>query len=282
MLEPAGERRAAVIIIPGSGPTDRDGNSPFGLNSDTYKLLAEELADAGIASLRIDKRGLFGSTEAVLDPEDVSLAAYAEDTRRWVALLRERGYDCVWLAGHSEGGLVALKTAQEPAGLCGLLLLATPGRPIGDVLRAQFDTPLAAALKDPAFALIERFEAGERIPADEIPAPLMSVFRPGVQGFLLDLLAHDPAALIAAYDGPIMIVQGTSDLQVTLADAERLARAQPAASLLPLADTSHMLKPVAGPGLAANLATYSDPSMPLAPDLVPALTAFMADRTEQP
>ncbi|GGH48945.1 hypothetical protein GCM10011341_10950 [Frigidibacter albus] len=76
----------AVIIIPGSGPTDRDGNSgPMGLRSDSYKLLANGLAAEGIASLRIDKRGLYGSAAALADANDVTIANYAQDVRDWVA-----------------------------------------------------------------------------------------------------------------------------------------------------------------------------------------------------
>ncbi|MEH3087888.1 MAG: alpha/beta fold hydrolase [Xylophilus ampelinus] len=128
---------AVVLIVPGSGPTDRDGNGASGLRAASYRLLAEGLAMQGIATLRIDKRGLFGSASAVSNPNDVTISAYADDVARWVSALRQRSQaSCIWVLGHSEGGVVALAAAPHVPGICGLVLLATPGRRIGQVLRA--------------------------------------------------------------------------------------------------------------------------------------------------
>ena len=101
-----------VIIIPGSGPIDRNGNSEeLGLNSDTSALLAQEYLSIGLTSLRIDKRGFFGSRLAISDPAEVSLTGYAQDVTQWSEHAREQGAECVWLAGHSEGCLVSLIVA---------------------------------------------------------------------------------------------------------------------------------------------------------------------------
>ena len=119
-------------IIPGSGPTDRDGNNPLGISAASYRLLAVGLAESGIGSVRIDKRGMFASTGAVADPNAVTIGDYVADVGSWVGTIREKtGTRCVWLAGHSEGGLVALAAAAKVTGLCGLVLIATPGRPHG-------------------------------------------------------------------------------------------------------------------------------------------------------
>ena len=56
-LADAGKGAPVLLIIPGSGPTDRDGNSPLGVKAGTYRLLAEALAARGVSSVRIDKRG---------------------------------------------------------------------------------------------------------------------------------------------------------------------------------------------------------------------------------
>src|SRR5262245_15965848 len=109
LLAPGTPSAPVVLIIPGSGPTDRDGNGPAGLMASTYRLLAEGLVTRGIASVRIDKRGLFGSRAAVTDPNSVTIDDYAADVRAWVSAIRDRtGAPCVWVLGHSEGGLVAL------------------------------------------------------------------------------------------------------------------------------------------------------------------------------
>ncbi len=128
LLDPgpiSGKDAPAVLVIPGSGPTDRDGNNPLGVTAAPYRLLAEALAARGVATLRIDKRGMFGSKGAVADANDVTIAGYAADVRAWVGVVRERtGRRCVWLLGHSEGGLVALAAAQGAKDVCGVVLVA--------------------------------------------------------------------------------------------------------------------------------------------------------------
>jgi predicted alpha/beta hydrolase len=110
LLTPEGQTRAAAVIIPGSGPTDRDGNSPkFGIQAGTYRLLAEGLAERGVATIRIDKRGIGESAAAAPSEADLRFSTYAEDARSWAAeAAAKTGRPCAWLIGHSEGALVAL------------------------------------------------------------------------------------------------------------------------------------------------------------------------------
>ena len=140
-----------VLIIAGSGPTDGDGNNPLMGKPASYKMLAVGLAARGISSIRPDKRGIGQSAGAMTNAADLTLYDFADDTRAWVdAELARSGRSCVWLAGHSEGGLLALITAtRDKAGLCGLILLAAPGRPMRDVLDEQFNNlpPLAPMQK---------------------------------------------------------------------------------------------------------------------------------------
>ena len=132
MLAPEAGESPMILIIPGSGPTDRDGNNPFGVKASTYRLLAEGLAASGIGTVRIDKRGMFASSAAVADANAVTIDDYVADITNWTEVIRKQtGATCVWLLGHSEGGLVALAAAQKATDICGLVLVATAGRPPG-------------------------------------------------------------------------------------------------------------------------------------------------------
>ncbi|ARC89364.1 alpha/beta hydrolase [Rhodovulum sp. MB263] len=262
--------RAAVVIVPGSGPVDRDGNAPaLGLRSDSYRLLAEALQAAGVASLRIDKRGFGGSAGAIADPNDVTIAAYAGDLRRWVA--RAAGLaPCVWIAGHSEGGLVALVAAGEPPeALCGLILMATPGRPVGQLMVEQMRAlPGNAPLMPEIEAMVATLEAGGRRDPETLPPPLRQLFAAGLQDYMADLFVYDPAALAEGWHGPALILQGGADMQVRPEDADRLAAAMPQARRVDLPGVTHMLKADL-PG--RPYVTYTEPTLPLAPGVVAAI-----------
>ena len=266
-----------VLIVPGSGPTDRDGNGAGGLNASTYRLLAEGLAARGIGSLRIDKRGMFGSSGAVADANAVTLDDYARDVHTWIAALLERTETrCVWVLGHSEGGLVGLVAAQRSDDICGLILLSTPGRPLGAVLREQLRAnPANAPILDQALSAIASLEGGHRVDPASLNPALLPLFRPEVQGFLINAFTYDPAKLIGAVLVPVLILQGDRDIQVSVDDAKRLKWAAQSATLKIVAHANHVWKTVATDDLGANLATYADPSLPLASGLADEVGAFV-------
>ncbi|HEY5711608.1 MAG TPA: alpha/beta fold hydrolase [Allosphingosinicella sp.] len=276
MLAPVGGSREIVLIIPGSGPTDRDGNNPMGVRAAPYRLIAEGLAARGIASIRVDKRGLFGSAAAG-PANDVTIANYATDMHQWARAARARtGARCVWLLGHSEGGLVALVAGQDSSDLCGLILVSAGGRPIGAVIRDQLRAnPANAPLLGQALPAIEALEAGRHVDVTGMDPHLLPLFAPPVQNFMINLMSYDPATLIASVRRPVLIVQGQRDLQIGEADARRLAASSPAARLVLLPQVNHVLKAVASDDRAANAATYMDPSLPLAPGIVEAIAGFV-------
>lgn len=273
-LVDAGRNAPALILIPGSGPTDRDGNNPAGVAGGVYRQLADQLGAKGITTLRIDKRGMFASKAAVPDANAVRIADYAQDVQDWAAFLRARGNRCVWLAGHSEGGLIALAAAQRPSGLCGLVLLAAPGRPLGAVLRSQLKPKLPADMYATADAAIGKLERRQSVDPATVPAPLAPLFNPAVQGFMIDLVTTDPAGLAAATKLPMLIVQGDTDLQVGLDDASALAAAHPGASLVVVPGINHLWRK-APLDPAANFATYGDASKPVDPTVAQAIATFV-------
>ncbi len=276
-LVDAGKGSPTVLIIPGSGPTDRDGNSPLGVKAGPYRQLAEALAKKGVSTVRIDKRGMFGSKRAVASGNRATIADYAKDTHSWISSIRRlTGAKCVWLLGHSEGGLVALTAAQKPTGICGVIAVATVGRKIGTVLRGQLaanpaNEPYLAA----ANSAIASLEAGKRIDTASLPPPLRKLFAEDVQSLLIDLFAENPAALAASLKLPLLIVQGDRDIQVTVDDARALAAAQPRARLAILSGVNHVLKIPERDDRAANLRAYADPSLPIAPAVVEAVADFV-------
>lgn len=272
-----GKGTPAILIIPGSGPTDRDGNNRLGVNGAIYRQLADALAAKGVATLRADKRGMFGSAAAVSDANDVTIAAYAADAHAWVDMLRARtGRSCIWLLGHSEGSLIALKAAQDPTGICGLILVAGAGRPEGEVIRAQLrSNPANAPILTQGEAAIDQLEAGKNVDPATLPAALQPLFRTNVQAFLIETFSYDPAKLVGAVKLPVLILQGEKDLQVPVADAELLKRGQPKATLKLLPGVNHVLKPVSGDDRMANIATYADAALPIDPAVPEAIAAFV-------
>ncbi|MBQ95924.1 MAG: alpha/beta hydrolase [Actinobacteria bacterium] len=278
LIAPA-EGRPVVLILPGSGPTDRDGNNPMGVTAAPYRLLAEALAGRGIGTVRIDKRGMFASKAAVTDANAVTVSDYVADTASWVDAARAAsGADCIWLLGHSEGGLVALAAAKRIEHLCGLILVATPGRPLGTILREQLSAnPANAPILDEAETAITALEAGERVDVGKFHPAVQGLFAPAVQGFLIDLMAQDPAAMANMVELPMLIVQGGTDLQVGAEDAKALVAAAPGAEYLAIPAMNHVLKDIAGGDVAANRASYADPSLAVSPALVDGIAAFITD-----
>lgn len=278
LLRPPGDARVpAVLILSGSGPTDRDGNGP-GLHNDSLKLLAENLAVAGIASLRIDKRGVGASAGAMVGEAALRFETYVEDAVRWFDALAARDWvRGVAIVGHSEGALVGTLAAQErtPAGL---VAIAGAGLPAGRLLRRQLASAgLPAAVLREAEAVIDALENGRQVA--RVHEALGPLFRPSVQPYLISWFRRDPAEALSKVGAPVLVIQGTRDLQVSLEDARRLVAGRPSdgrsgAELEVVDGMNHVLKQV--PDRAeANLMAYNDPSLPLAAGLLERLLPFL-------
>jgi pimeloyl-ACP methyl ester carboxylesterase len=263
-----------ILIVPGSGPTDRDGNSPAGLGANSYKLLAEALIADDIASVRIDKRGLFGSAGAG-DPNITSPQAYVDDIHAWIdAIKAERESDCVFLLGHSEGALLVSLAAEGRKDVCGLILVAGVGRPLGEVMREQFrGNPANTPILDAAMHVIDELEQGRTVDVTTLHPALARVFAPAVQPYLISLMRIDPVEAVRRAKKPTLIVQGTRDIQVSVEDAKLLNKA-PKTSMKLVNDMNHVLKE-APADRAGNLATYTNPSLPLATDFVNQIEEFI-------
>jgi uncharacterized protein len=273
----AGSKSPLVFILPGSGPTDRDGNNPQGVSAASYRLLAEALAAKGISTLRTDKRGLFGSAAAITDANAVTIADYVADIYSWAETMQPRQKrPCIWLLGHSEGGLITLAAAQNKSGICGVMLITAPGRKLDDVIREQLKSnPANTVILPDAMRALDELGAGRKVDVSAMHSALKSLFNPAVQPFLIDMFRHDPAKLASTIAVPMLIIGGGRDIQVSLADAEALAKAQPNAEKIIIDNMSHTLKSVSTGDRAANMATYSNPSIPIHIELVKAVESFV-------
>ncbi len=264
--------KAAALIVAGSGPTDRDGNGPYGRN-DALKLLAEALAARGIASLRADKRGVGASAEALTAEAELRIDDLAADVVAWLDRLAEALPETPrLLIGHSEGALIATLAAQQHP-VRGLVLIAGLGRPAVEIVRAQLRAAaLEPALLNEAEVILDALDAGRSV--RDVPAALQALFRPSVQPYLRSWFRLDPQAELAALGVPALVIQGDRDLQVPLSEAELLASPRDGAELVIVEGMNHVLKAVP-PERDANLASYGDAALPLAPGLVEAIERFV-------
>jgi fermentation-respiration switch protein FrsA (DUF1100 family) len=272
LLQPQSDQPLPVaLLIAGSGPTDRDGNNPDGHN-DSLKRLAQSLAKHGIASLRYDKRGVAGSRAATPDERELSVERYVADAVAWGRLLRaDPHFARLILIGHSEGALIASLAAPE-AGAAALVALAGSARPIDQVLREQLSYRLPPRLLAQSNRLLDSLRAGRQI--DEVAEPLQVLFRPSVQPYLISLFRHDPSAAFARLRIPALIVQGTHDIQIGVADAQALHAAKPDAELLLVEGMNHVLR-IVPLELRAQLASYDNPRLPLARLAVERIAGFI-------
>jgi len=261
-----------VLILPGSGPVDRDGNAP-GMDTDSLKLVARGLADLGISSLRIDKRGVGESYAAGPRVEDLRFGTYVDDAITWLDFLRNRpDVSKLFILGHSEGALVGTLAAKK-TNVTGLILLEGAGRPIADVLARQLASAgVSPKLQGISKQITERLEHGVAVP--NVPAELVALYQPRVQGYLMSWMPLDPAAELSAVTCPVLIVQGSTDLQVFLDDAHQLSAALPSARLVVISGMNHILKE-APEDRAQNFATYGNSFLPLDPQLLPVLADFV-------
>lgn len=257
-----------VVLIAGSGPTDRDGNSVLGLHSDAYRMLAEALAARGVAALRYDKRGV-GSSGTTFDPATLTFGDFVDDARAVVGKARATGrFASIAVLGHSEGGVIAIALAQDTP-VDALILVAAPGRPIATILKAQLAPQLGATALRELDRILDAIRAGT--PPDPVPEELRLLFHPNVRRFLQTEMALDPVGLLKKLKLKTAIIQGGHDVQVSTLDAQLLAKARPDAKLTLIASMSHVLKDE--PSASPPQASYADPKLPLAPGLVEAVAA---------
>ena len=264
-----------VLIIAGSGPTDRNGNQPPSLMTNAYRMLAEELQNNGIASVRYDKRGIGASAAA--GPEEINLRFenYVDDAAAWIDILAsEKEYSKIIVLGHSEGALVGMLACQKSGNANGFISLCGAGRPLDALILEQLRRQLKFQNDTAQKKMIESLKRGETV--DDVPKELLGLFRPSVQPFMISWMKYDPAVEIEKLTIPTLIIQGTKDVQILVEDADILAKAKPDASKTIIDGMNHVLKNSTTTLTLFQSSSYTNPDSPLNEKLTPIIVKFIS------
>ena len=273
MPKPASGRVPVAVIIAGSGPTDRNGNSLMGIRPNSYAQLAWGLAQRGIASLRYDKRVLPG-TKGTLNIATLSIEDFAVDARAAVeSLAADKRFSKAFLLGHSEGASLALVAARDNPAVAGVISVSGLGRPLSVVMHEQVSRQVDSVTLVRYDTAMAQYLRGET--PQTVPPGLEVLFVPINQHFMKSWATFDPQTAIRAVRQPVLIVQGDHDVQATVADAEQLRYARPDAQLVVVPLANHVLKKTTETTLARQMTLYQTPTIPIMPEVVSAIADWI-------
>ena len=269
LVPPSEEKPPLVIMIAGSGPTDRNGNQPF-LKNNSHKKLARGLAEEGIASFRYDKRSL-KAQELGLRETEMRFEDFVDDANAALTYFQDQGnFGKIIVLGHSQGSLIGMLAAKDKADA--FISIAGAGRPIDSIIVDQISIQMPGFRESSRKAFDEIRETGSTSSYNPF---LESIFRPSVQPFLLSWMIHDPSKEITELEIPVLLLNGTNDFQVPPTEAELLKEASPEAELVLLDGMNHIFVKIDGNDSLTNSKSYNEPALPLHPELVPVISAFI-------
>ncbi len=272
LLLPSVEKPTIALIIAGSGPTDRDGNSG-GLKMNYLKMLAEGLYENNIASIRYDKRGIGASVMPGLKEEDLTFSDFISDAELWMdKIMDDSRFGDIVVIGHSEGSLIGMIASQnkQPNKF---ISIAGPGITMLATIRRQLkdQPPYILSMSEP---ILEKLEKGQTV--DSVPPLLNSLFRQSVQNYLISVSKYDPLVEISKLKCPVMIVQGTTDIQIEVLDAEKLAESNKNSKLLIIEGMNHILKE-APENRLLNIQTYGNADLKIKEGLVDSISQYIVE-----
>jgi alpha/beta superfamily hydrolase len=257
-----------VIIVAGSGPTDRNGNSTYTQN-DCLKKLAYKLCDNQIASVRFDKRGIGESADST-NESDLRFETYINDVKGWIEFIKkDKRFSKIIIIGHSEGSLIGMIAAKNNNADM-FISIAGAGWPADEILKQQLATQ-PKQVQDIADSMIDTLKAGKLV--QNVPQDYYALFRPSVQPYMISWFKYDPAVELHKLLIPVLILQGTNDLQVSVEDAKNLTAANNKAQLNLIESMNHIFKIVTDK--QANIASYNDPTLPISAELVKDIVDFI-------
>lgn len=273
LLAPNSRTTTVAIIISGSGPNDRDGNQNF-MQNNSLKYLAEDLAYAGIATFRYDKRALTmlkkGASEKQI--KKVTFNDFVDDAKKVVNYLKNtKHYDNIYIIGHSQGSLVGMLAASE--NVKGFISISGPGKPIDEIILDQIGQMGATDLVESAKKTFAILKTG-KTDKDFNPG-LANIFNLDVQPFIRSWIAYSPTEELAKLTIPTLIINGDNDIQVSQNEAELLQKAKPEAKMVIIKNMNHVLKIVEGKDTQENVKTYNMPQLKNAEKLAETILVFI-------
>ncbi len=257
-----------VILIAGSGPTDRNGNQEQNMNN-SLKFLAEALAKNDIAVFSYDKRILTQIKSNTLDEKTLRFDDFITDAKDVLTYFKlQKKYAKIIIAGHSEGSLIGMVVARDADGF---VSLSGAGRGIDEVVTEQI-VKQAPPMKAEIEGYFAKLKNGETF---ELKNEMLGIiFRESVQPYMISWLKYNPQQEIAKLKIPTLIVNGTKDMQVSVGEAQLLKAAKPDAKLEIITNMNHIFKEINGDE-AENIASYSKPEIPIITQIPTIVTGFV-------
>ncbi|RZJ65296.1 MAG: alpha/beta hydrolase [Flavobacterium sp.] len=263
------KKPALLILLSGSGPTDRDGNQPSA-KTNCLKLLAESVATAGTAVYSFDKRIVAEIKSGKIDEAKMSFENYINDAKDVIAFFKaSKKYSKIIVGGHSEGSLVGMVAANGNADA--FISLAGAGRSIDKVITEQV-IKQNPEIKDTLESFFVKLKQGKTFKLED--QMYASLFRESVQPYMISWIKYDPSVEIKKLKIPTLIVNGTTDIQVPVLDAEILKQAKPDAKLAIIENMNHIFKIITG-DRTENLASYNKPELPISSELSTVVNQFI-------
>ncbi len=261
-----------VIIIAGSGPTDRNGNNPLGVKCNSYQLIADTLNKANIASIRYDKRGIAKSKLLVLDESKMTFEDFISDAVTIYNFAKDSlGYKKIYFAGHSEGSLIGMVAAQS-VHAAGYISISGAAQSIDVIINEQVKTQ-PEKIREEVKTIMEQLHQKKLV--DSVPKYLFSLFRPSVQPYMISWLQYNPSLEIKKLTIPVLIIQGTCDVQVKTEQATQLHKANAKSEIKVIDFMTHTLKSTTADCADKNRKTYTESSLPLNQDFAKSIVNFI-------
>lgn len=268
LLSPKETTQTLAIIIADSGPTDRDGNQNFQKNN-SLKKLAIGLAQNGIATFRYDKRTVKQIRRGNLD-SDIVFNDFVTDANAIVHYFKsERPFDKIFIIGHGQGSLVGMLSSEQHVD--GFISLAGSGKSFDDVLIKEIEktAPMYKADSERVIALLKEGKT-----TSDYPQQLSSIFNESIQPFMSSWFQYKPTEVLSQLSIPILIVNGSKDLQVPIEEAESLHKASKNSKLVIIDNMNHVLFTIEGDDLE-NSKSYAETFRKVNPELLTTLTKFI-------